>query len=145
MNFLASPIGIFSILTIVALAAVMYTPKKYVGIWRELAKLYETNKRPVSANFNNEEIKVGSSDYSQVDIALNDDGFWIVHSKNIEPKHAPDCLLIPWNCVRFRQEKENRQNFQIRGKTPIELWVTNELGAAMQRRSDRYTIEDELK
>ena len=145
MNFLASPIGIFSILAIVALAAVMYTPKKYVGVWRELAKLYETNIRQVNTNFNNEDIKVGSSDYSQVDIALNDDGFWIVHSKNIEPKNAPECLRIPWNCVRFRQEKENGQNFQIRGKSPIELWVSNELGTAMQRRSDRYTIEDEFK
>ena len=145
MNFLASPIGIFSILAIVALAAVMYTPKKYVGVWRELAKLYETNIRPVNTNFKNEDIKVGSSDYSQVDIALNDDGFWLVHNKNIEPKNAPDCLSIPWNCVRFRQEKGNGQNFQIRGKSPIELWVSNELGTAMQRRSDRYTIEDELK
>ena len=76
---------------------------------------------------------------------MNDDGFWIVHTKNFEPKNAPECLRIPWNCVRFRQEKENGQNFQIRGKSPIELWVSNELGTAIQRRSDRYTIEDELR
>ncbi|MAD91336.1 MAG: hypothetical protein CMQ54_01210 [Gammaproteobacteria bacterium] len=143
MNFFSTPIGIFSILAIVAIAAVLYTPGKYVGVWRELAKFYETNKRPSNINFHHENIKVGSSEYSRVDIALNDDGFWIIHNKDAKSQHAPNYMQIPWDCVRFRQEKDKGQNFQIKGNKPIELWVTHELGTVMQRRSDRYTIEDE--
>tara|TARA_B110000438_G_scaffold303491_1_gene365221 strand:+ start:3039 stop:3473 length:435 start_codon:yes stop_codon:yes gene_type:complete len=144
MNFIASPIGVIAILAIVAIAAVMYEPAKYVGVWRELAKLYETNKQPISVTFKGESIKVGRLDFSQVDIALNDDGFWILHV-GISPQKAPACIQVPWNCVRYRQEKQNRQNFQIRGRKPIELWVASELGTAMQRRSERYTLEDELE
>jgi|TARA_B110000444_G_scaffold18220_1_gene15316 hypothetical protein len=143
MNFLASPIGVIAILAIVAIAAVMYEPAKYVGVWRELAKLYEADKQPISITFKGESIKVGRLDYSQVDIALNDDGFWILHVGS-SPQKAPACIQVPWDCVRYRQEKRGRQNFQIRGKKPIELWVMPELGAVMQRRSERYTLEDEL-
>jgi len=32
----------------------------------------------------------------------------------------------------------------MRGKEQIELWVTNELGDAMQRRAMRFEIEDQL-
>ncbi|MDE0789097.1 MAG: hypothetical protein OSA87_00080 [Woeseiaceae bacterium] len=143
MNFLASPIGVIAILAIVAIAAVMYQPAKYVGVWRELAKLYETDKRPISAAFKGESIEVGSFNYSQVDIVLDDDGFWILYG-GPGPQKVPACIQVPWGCVRYRQEKRGRQNFQIRGKKPIELWVMPELGAAMQRRSERYTLEDEL-
>ena len=143
MNFLASPIGVIAILAIVAIAAVMYQPANYVGVWRELAKLYETDKRPISAAFQGESIEVGPFNYSQVDIVLDDDGFWMLYG-GPGPQKVPACIQVPWDCVRYRQEKRGRQNFQIRGKKPIELWVMPELGAAMQRRSERYTLEDEL-
>ena len=37
-----------------------------------------------------------------------------------------------------------KQNFQLRGKKPIEMWVSTELGNAMQRRSMRFAVEDQL-
>lgn len=141
MDFINSPLAVLLILGVVAVAAVAFEPAKFVGAWRELDKLYGTERRPPSLAFRGESIAVGSLNYSRVDAGLDDDGFWIVYA-GPDPKKAPDCVLIPWDCVRFRQEKGDRQNFQLRGKKPIELMVSSELGTALQRRSQRFEVQD---
>jgi len=142
MDFINSPLAVLLILGIVAVAAVAFEPAKFVGAWRELDKLYGTERRPTSVTFRAENIEVGSLNSSRIDAALDDDGFWIIYADGPEPKKAPDCVLIPWDCVRFRQEKGDRQNFQLRGKKPIELMVSSELGTALQRRSQRFEVQD---
>jgi hypothetical protein len=138
MEFISSPLGVLLILGIVAVAAVAFEPAKFVGDWRELGKRYATDRRPSTVAFPGEKIEVGSSvalpNVTQVDAAIDDDGFWLVYD-GPSPGKAPDCIFLPWDCVRYRRDKNGRQNFQLRGRKPIELWVSPELGAAMQRRS----------
>ncbi len=134
MDFLASPLGVILILGIVAVAAFSFEPAKYVGDWRELAKRYETNRRPSSVAFPGEKISLGLYEFAYIDAALDDDGFWMVYS-GPDPKKAPECTLIPWDCIRFKEEQESRHNFQIRLKGPLEFYVSPQLGAALQRRS----------
>lgn len=143
MDFIASPLGVMIILAAVTIAAVTFEPKKFTGAWRELAQLYGTDKRPRSVAFRDESMAVGSFNFTQIDAALDDDGLWLLY-EGPEPKKAPACLFLPWDCVRYRQDKDGRQNFQLRGKDPIEMWVTAELGDAMQRRSLRFAVEDQL-
>lgn len=134
MDFLASPLGVIAILGIVAVAAFVYEPAKYVGYWNEMSKRYETNRRPSSVAFPDEEISLGLYEFARIDAALDDDGFWMVYS-GPDPKKAPACVLIPWDRIRFREEKESRYNFQIRLKSPLDFYVSPQLGAALQRRS----------
>ena len=136
MSFLASPLGVLLILAIVAIAAVSFQPARYVGIWREVARFYETDKRPSSLQFRDEEISLGLYEFARVDAQLDDAGFWILYN-GPEPGKAPPCVLIPWDCIRFKQETDSRHNFQIRLKDPQELLVSAELGAALIRRSLR--------
>ncbi len=136
MDFLASPLGVLAILAIVAVAAMTFQPAKYVGIWREVAKFYETEKRPSSVQFSGEEISLGLSEFAHIDAALDDEGFWMLYG-GPEPNKAPPCVLIPWDCIRFKEETESRHNFQIRLKDPHELLVSPQLGAALRRRSLR--------
>lgn len=140
MDFLATPLGVITILGIVAVAAFTFDPAKYVGIWREVAKRYETNRRPSSIAFPGEEVSLGLYEFARVDAALDDEGFWMVYS-GPDPKKAPACTLIPWDCIRFKEEKESRHNFQIRLKRPLEFYVSPELGAALQRRSQSMPVE----
>jgi hypothetical protein len=132
MDFLASPLGVLVILGIVAVAAFKYEPAKYVGVWREVANRYETNRRPSSITFTAEEVSMGRFEYAHVNAALDDEGFWMVYS-GPDPKKAPGCVLIPWDCIRFKEEGKSRHNFQIRLKKPLEFHVSQELGAALQR------------
>lgn len=134
MDFLASPIGVLVILGIVAVAAFVYEPAKYVGAWREVAKRYETNRRPPSIAFPGESISLGIYEFTHVDSALDDEGVWLMYN-GPDPKKAPACVLIPWDCIRFNQVQESRHNFQIRLKKPLEFYVSPDLGAALQRRS----------
>jgi hypothetical protein len=132
MDFLASPLGVLVILGIVAVVAFKYEPARYVGVWREVAQRYETNRRPSSITFTAEEVSMGRFEYAHVNAALDDEGFWMVYS-GPDPKKAPECVLIPWDCIRFKEEGKSRHNFQIRLKKPLEFHVSQELGAALQR------------
>ena len=152
MDLLASPAGVFIILLVVVIAAFNFQPAGLAGPWKELATLYASDQRPKSIQFPNESIDVGSSKpmnapaipgFDSMNIALDEDGFWLLSTKDAL-ENASVCLFLPWDCVRYRQTKGERQNFQMRGKDPIELWVSNELGDAMQRRAMRFEIEDQL-
>ena len=134
MDFLISPFGVMIILGIVVVAAVTFQPAKYVGAWREVAERYETERRPSRAAFSNEEVSFGKYGITHIDAALDDEGFWMLYN-GPEPKVAPACVLIPWDCIRFKQENEGNHNFQIRLKNPSEFYVSTELGASLQRRS----------
>jgi len=143
MDFLASPFGVIIILAIVTIAAVSFEPTQFVGAWRELSKRYGTDKRPRSITFSGESMEVGTFNFTAIDAALDDDGFWLIYD-GPNPKKAPECIFLPWDCVRYRQNEYGKQNFQLRGKKPIEIWVSTELGDAMQRRSMRFAVEDQL-
>jgi len=134
MDFLASPLGVLVILGIVAVAAFKYEPAKYVGVWREVAQRYETNRRPSSVMFTAEGVSMGKLEYAYVDAALDDEGFWMMYS-GPDPKKAPECVLIPWDCIRFKEEGKSRHIFQIRLKKPLEFHVSPALGTALRRRS----------
>jgi hypothetical protein len=134
MNFLASPFGVLIILAIVAVAAFVYEPARYVGIWREIATRFETDRRPLSISFPDEEVTLGADEFARIQAALDDDGFWML-SNSTDPGKVPQCVLIPWDCIRFKAAQVNRYNFQIRLKEPLELYVSPELGVALQRRS----------
>jgi hypothetical protein len=136
MSFLASPLGVIAILAIVAIAALAFQPAKYAGIWRDVAKFYATDKRPLSPQFRNEEISLGLFEFARIDAALDDDGFWMLYSGPDAGK-APPCVLIPWDCIRYKQTTDSGHNYQIRLKEPQELLVSDELGTALKRRSQR--------
>lgn len=143
MDFISSPLFVLLLLGAVATAAVMFEPSRLRGPWRELAALYQTEQRPAKVTFPAERIEVGLADLALIDAAIDDQGFWLL-ATGPEPRTAPDCLLVPWDCVRYRRDKEDRQHFQLRGKDPIDLLVSHELGNALQRRSQRYEVEDPL-
>jgi len=134
MDFLASPFGVMMILGFVAIAAFSFQPAKYVGVWSKIAERYETERRPASTTFRDEEVALGLSEFTQIDAALNDEGFWMVYN-GPDPRKAPGCTLIPWDCIRFKEDKGSKQVFQIRLKGPLEFVVSPELGNALQRRS----------
>jgi hypothetical protein len=134
MDFLASPFGVMLILGIVAIAAVVFQPAKYVGIWSDVAERYETERRPGSVAFQNEDVRLGLFEFTRVDAAVNDEGFWMVYN-GPDPRKAPPCTLIPWDCIRFKEDKDSQQVFQIRLKGPTEFFVSPGLGNALQRRS----------
>ena len=134
MDFLATPLGVLVILGVVAVATFVYEPAKYVGVWREVAKRYETDRRPSSISFSGEDITLGIFEFTRIDAFLDDEGFWMVY-RGPDPKKAPECVLIPWDCIRFKEEGEEKHNFQIRLKNPLEFHVSPELGAALRRRS----------
>lgn len=134
MDFLASPFGVMAILGIVAVAAFAYQPAKYVGVWRKVAERYETDRRPSSVAFPDEDVAFGVSEFTRIDAALDDEGFWMLYS-GPDPRTAPGCTLIPWDCIRFKADTGSKHNFQIRLKKPLEFFVSPELGSALQRRS----------
>jgi hypothetical protein len=143
MDFITSPVFVLLILVAVTIAAFSFEPAKFVGAWREIGALYESERLPTSLTFRDVSIKLGADDFAHIDAALDDEGFWMVFQGTTQGK-AANCVLIPWDCVRFRQDKGDKQNFQIRGKNPIELMVSAELGTALQRRSDRFEVEEQL-
>ena len=134
MDFLASPFGVLAILGVVVVAAFVYQPAKYVGVWRKIAEQYETERRPKSVAFHDEDVAFGHFEFTKVDAALDDAGFWMVYT-GPDPRKAPPCTLIPWDCIRFKEDKGSKHNFQIRLKKPLEFFVSPELGSALQRRS----------
>lgn len=143
MDFVTSPLFVFLLLGLVATAAFMFEPGGLTGEWRELAKLYATERRPSSITFESEQVELSMLGLTQIDAALDDEGFWILINAPADGK-VRACLLIPWDCVRFRQTRENRQFFQLRGKDPVDFLVSNNLGNALQRRSERFELEDPL-
>ena len=143
MDFITSPLFVFLLLGVVATAAVMFEPSGLTGEWRELAKRYATQRRPASIAFPSEHVELGLLGLSQIDAALDDEGFWIVTNGTGAGKVSA-YLLIPWDCVRFRQDKQEKQYFQLRGKDPINFMVSRELGNALQRRCERFELEDPL-
>jgi len=143
MDFIASPLGVLVILAFVTIVAISFEPTKFAGAWRELVQRYATDRRPASITFPGETIELGKFKFMNIDAALDDDGFWLVNEAQ-GPGKAAHCVFLPWDCVRYRQDKDGKQNFQLRGKQPIELWVSQELGRAMQRRSLRFAVEDQL-
>lgn len=143
MDFITSPLFVFLLLGVVATAAVMFEPSGLTGEWRELAKRYSTERRPASIAFRGEHVELGLLGLSQIDAALDDEGFWIVINGPEEGK-VRACLLVPWDSVRFRQDKNEKQYFQLRAKEPINFMVSRELGNALQRRSERFELEDPL-
>ncbi len=143
MNFITSPLFVFLLLGAVATAAFMFEPSGLTGEWRELAKRYATERRPASIAFSGEHVELGLLGLTQIDAALDDEGLWIVINGTQAGK-VRACLLIPWDCVRFRQDKQDKQYFQLRGKEPINFMVSRELGNALQRRSERFALEDAL-
>ena len=144
MDFISSPLFVFLLLGAVATAAVMFEPTRYSGPWRELAALYQTTQRPANISFTAEHIELGVAEIALIDAAIDDSGFWLL-ATGPEPRNVPDCLLVPWDCVRYRRNKQDRQHFQLRGKDPIDLLVSHALGDALQRRSQRYEVEDPLQ
>ncbi len=137
MDFINSPLAVLVILGIVAVAAVVYEPAEFVGAWRALAKLYATDRRPLSAAFPGESVALGVHNYTHIDAALDDEGLWMMYD-GPDPKKAPAGVLIPWDCIRFVAEDRGRHRFQIRAKKdPIEFRVSPEFGTALQRRSLR--------
>lgn len=143
MDFITSPLFVFLILAAVAIAAFSFEPAKFTGAWREIGALYASERLPTAPTFRDESIQIGRDNFTHIDAALDDEGFWMVF-QGTTATNPPNCVLIPWDCVRFRQDKGDKQNFQIRGKNPIELLVSAELGTALQRRSDRFEVEDQL-
>jgi len=135
MDFLASPLGVMLILGIVTVAAFVYQPARYVGVWREVAERYETNRRPSSVAFPAEDVKFHTYEFTRIDAALDDEGFWMLYN-GPDPHKAPACVLIPWDCIRFKKEGVSRHNFQVRLKDPVEFHVSHELGGALRRRSE---------
>ena len=125
--------GVLLILGFVAVVAFRFEPARYQGIWREVAKRYETDQRPSSVTFAGEEVSLGSFEVTKMNVAVNDDGLWLLYD-GPEPPKAPKCVLIPWDCVRFKSEGDNTHNFQIRLKDPVEFYVSPGLGNALQRR-----------
>ena len=136
MDFLASPFGVMIILGIVAVAAFSFQPATFSGAWRAVAKRYETERRPVSVNFPDEEVSLNTYNVTRVDAAVHDDGLWMLFNRPT-PGNPQACLLIPWDCIRFKEEQDNWHNFQIRLKDPLEFFASPELGAALQRRSQQ--------
>jgi hypothetical protein len=134
MDFLASPFGVMMILGVVAVAAFTFQPAKYVGVWSKIAERYETERRPASIAFNDEDVALGLYEFTRIDAALDDEGFWMVYN-GPDPRKAPGCTLIPWDCIRFKEDKGSKHVFQIRLKGPLEFVVSPELGSALQRRS----------
>jgi hypothetical protein len=134
MDFLASPLGVLLILGVVAVAAFSFQPAKYVGVWRNVAERYETERRPSSIAFPDEDVAFGVYEFTKIDAALDDEGFWMLYS-GPDPHKAPACTLIPWDCIRFKEDKGSKHNFQVRLKKPVEFFVSPELGGALQRRS----------
>lgn len=143
MEFISSPLFVFLLLGVVATAAVMFEPSGLTGEWRELAKRYSTERRPSSITFAGEHVELGLLGLTQVDAALDDDGFWMVIN-GAQAGKVRACLLIPWDCVRFRQDKQEKQYFQLRGKEPVDFMVSRGLGNALQRRCERFELEDPL-
>jgi len=134
MDFLATPFGVLLILAAVAVAAFSFVPASYAGKWKQAAKLYATDRRPSAVSFSGEEVVLGKNDFMRIDAALDDGGFWIVPRASGSGE-APDCLLIPWDCIRFKAEMQHKYNFQLRLKDPVEFYVSAELGSALRRRS----------
>ena len=134
MDFLATPFGVFLILAVVAAAAFMYTPTKYAGVWLEVAERYETDRRPKAVTFRDEDIALGLFEVTTVDVAADDEGLWMLYTGTAE-RHAPACTLIPWDCVRFKEDKGTRQVFQIRLNGPVDFLVSPELGEVLKRRA----------
>ncbi len=124
------------ILGIVAVAAFAFQPATFTGKWRAMAKRYETQRRPGSVAFRDEDVSFNTHDITRVDAAVHDDGFWMLFNRP-DPDQPPACLLIPWDCIRFKEEQDNCHNFQIRLKDPVEFFVSSGLGKALRRRSQR--------
>ncbi len=143
MEFITSPLFVFLLLGVVATAAFMFEPSALTGEWRELAKRYGTPRRPTTVSFPAEHVQVGLLGLTQIDAHLDDEGFWIL-IPGTEVGQVRAGLLIPWDCVRYRADKQDKQYFQLRGKDPIDFLVSRELGNALQRRSDRFELEDQL-
>ncbi len=143
MDFIATPLGVFIILGIVVAAAFLYEPAKLTGAWRELSELYVADRRPRSTPFKNEDVEIGTANFARIDAALDDEGFWLLPSDPQRQK-APECLLVPWDCIRYRRMKGEQFFFELRGKGPIAFLVSPELGAALQRRSIQFDAEDPL-
>jgi hypothetical protein len=134
MNFLASPLGVFLILGLVAVAVFTFEPARYVGVWKEIAKRYETDQQPPSIQFMGEGIFLGAIEVTRIDATVEEEGFWMIYPDPAEKKE-PGRFLIPWDCVRFKEEKDTQHVFQIRLNGPVDLFVSNGLGTAMRRKS----------
>lgn len=134
MDFLASPLGVFLILGIVAVAAFTFEPARYVGVWKEIARRYETDQTPPSIQFAGEGVFLGKIEVTRIDAAIEEEGFWMIYP-DPTGKREPGRFLIPWECIRFKEERDTRHVFQIRLKGPVDLYVSNELGMALRRRS----------
>ena len=134
MDFLASPFGVLIILAAVTIAAFSFQPDKYIGAWKGVAELYETELRPASTAFSDEAVSLGRDQLTRIDAAITDEGFWMVYN-GPDPRAAPACTLIPWDCIRYKADKGSRKHFQIRVNGPLDFFVSAELGNALQRRA----------
>lgn len=132
MDFLASPLGVFLILGFVAVAVFTFEPARYVGVWKEMAKRYATDREPRSIQFTGEGVFLGLLEVTRIDAGVGDDGFWILYP-DPAGKKEPGRFLVPWDCIRFKEEKDTQQVFQIRLKGPVEFFVSYELGTALRR------------
>jgi hypothetical protein len=143
MDFLASPLGVLLILGAVTAAAFAFRPSAFVGAWRPVAKRYETNAHPSSIAFPGEDVSLNSHEITRIDAALDDNGFWMLF-KQPDPRQPPGRLLIPWDCIRFKEANEGSYNFQIRLDKPIEFYVSPGLGSALKRRSQGMPGEPQM-
>ena len=101
MDFLASPLGVFLILGLVAVAVFTFEPACYVGVWKEMAKRYETDRKPPSVQFTGEGIFLGLLEVTRIDAGVSDDGFWIL-DPDPAGKKEPGRVLGPWDRIRFK-------------------------------------------
>ncbi len=143
MEFFSSPLFVLLLLGAVAIAAVSFQPQQLGGAWQEIAGMYRNSGHPPAVTFRDEPVELGVHGLASIDAALDDDGFWII-LKPVGPQQSGECLLVPWDCIRFRKDGGELQKFQIRGKGPVDFIVSASLGNALQRRADRYEVEDQL-
>jgi hypothetical protein len=137
MDFASEIFIVILILGFVVFAAFSFQPGGYQGNWKKLAERYETQRRPVSTNFPGEVIE--SSGYAHFDVAVDSDGLWLLYDGPL-PRKAPECMLLPWNQIRFRGQTKKAYVFSVGAEKPLPLLSESELGAAVAR---RVTQEEE--
>lgn len=136
---------VFSVLGLVAIAAVSYVPANFLGNYRRLAERFETNCRPKSITFPGEYIMVGRlirgpyffaksfGDFARFDVTIDDEGLWFLYDGPL-PSKAPDCMLVPWDRVKLKNNRGHIYFFDIEASDPVEISVAATLGEAICRR-----------
>lgn len=144
MDDIATSLIVLAILAAVAVAAVMYTPTTFLGQWQKLASVYQTSNTPPSANFPDEHIFFGKlmpllpfrsdlGEYAKFDVALDDDGLWLMYDGPLPPK-CPPRMFVPGNHIKYLKDKGEHFFFLIHADRPVPMMTRRPLGEAIQRK-----------